>query len=347
MLRVRDLSITLGQFALDEVDLCIGQGRYFCLAGPTGAGKTILLECIAGLHTPSDGRVYVNGIDVTELPPEVRRVGYVPQDYALFPHMDVFDNIAYGLVERGAAGADIARKVHSTADLLQISHLLERRTGTLSGGERQRVALARTLVLDCRLLLLDEPLSALDAVTSGELTRYLGNLHRRLGLTVLHVTHDFTEACALADDIGICYGGRLLQTGAIGEVFAAPVSRTVANFLGVANIFPSVDCDLTSCSILNRLQRQLACSRPDGHCVCIRPDQVRVTRRPQAHGEFVAEGTIKHVRWLGQLYELILDVGVPLTVTLSTQEQQSLNCRAGDRVFAAFDGRAVRVLRDE
>lgn len=160
MLEVRNISVDLGEFALRDVTLTVEPGQYMCLAGPTGAGKTVLLECIAGLHRPKTGRILLNDCDVTHLPPESRGIGYVPQDYALFPHMDVLGNITYGLVERAMPGGSAGSRAESAAAILQISHLLHRDVTTLSGGERQRVALARTFVLDCQLLLLDEPLSA-------------------------------------------------------------------------------------------------------------------------------------------------------------------------------------------
>ncbi len=148
MLEVSDVSIRLGDFALHEVSLTVERGDYCCLIGPTGAGKTILLECVAGLHEPRSGTIRIEGTDITEWSPEERGVGYVPQDYALFPHMSVYDNIAYGLVERAAPEEAIRARVLEAAELLSIDHLMQRRPFTLSGGEAQRVALARTLVLD-------------------------------------------------------------------------------------------------------------------------------------------------------------------------------------------------------
>jgi ABC-type sugar transport system ATPase subunit len=345
MLEVRDLSITLGEFSLHNVALRVQQGQYVCLAGPTGAGKTILLECIAGLHRPPQGAVLLDGHDLTDLPPEVRGIGYVPQDYALFPHMDVFGNIAYGLVERGIPKAQVCQRVRSAADLLQIPHLLNRRVTTLSGGERQRVALGRTLVLDCRVLLLDEPLSALDGVTRRELSMYLADLHQRLGLTVIHVTHDFDEAFSLATHIGICDSGRLLQTGTVEEVFSCPNCRTVASFLGINNIFAVGDAGPTACPTISRLASGVGDLSPN-RCVCVHPDRIRLTCTDKPAGDFVLEGTVRRVRWFGPIHEVTLDVGAPLVATLSRQEQQVLNLQTGDTVSACIDRSAVHVLDD-
>jgi ABC-type Fe3+/spermidine/putrescine transport system ATPase subunit len=345
MLEVSHVSAHLGQFSLDDVSLTVEQGQYLCLAGPTGAGKTVLLECVAGLHRPDAGDVRLSGSDVTRLPPERRGLGYVPQDYALFPHMDVFDNIAYGLVENGVRRSEIARKVESTAELLRISHLLRRDVVTLSGGERQRVALARTLVLDCRLLLLDEPLSALDGATTKELGLHLAELHRTLDLTVVHVTHDFNEAFSLASHIGICDQGRLLQIGTVQDVFTRPNCRTVADFLGMTNVFPRPGTSASACPVMAQLGDALRMT-PSGSCVCIRPDQIRLTRDTQEASDVVLDARVSDVRWFGPIHEVTLDVGVPLLATISEQEQHALRLRSGDPVRACVDRSAVHVSDD-
>jgi ABC-type Fe3+/spermidine/putrescine transport system ATPase subunit len=342
MLEVRDVSIDLGEFSLHDVTLTVEEGQYLCLAGPTGAGKTVLLECIAGLHTAHAGRVRLWGRDITGVPPEFRGIGYVPQDYALFPHMNVFDNIAYGLAEKSVAGSEAREKVESAAKLLQISHLLHRRVSNLSGGERQRVALARTLVLDCRLLLLDEPLAALDGATTKELSLHLADLHRRLHLTVVHVTHDFNEAFSLATHMGIFNEGRLLQLGTVEEVFTRPTCRTVASFLGITNVFPQGNGGRAGCPVLRRLGVTGAASQ----CVCVRPDQIRVSRNDHASGDVVLDGSVRRVRWFGPIHEVTLDVGAPLIATISQQEQETLGLRPGDAVHACIDRSGIHLLED-
>lgn len=345
MLELNNISMDLGEFSLHGVTLTIGEGEYVCLAGPTGAGKTVLLECAAGLHRPKHGRVVLSGRDITDLPPELRGVGYVPQDYALFPHMDVLHNITYGLVERETPKQVAREKANSTAELLQISHLLHRDVTTLSGGERQRVALARTLVLDCKLLLLDEPLSALDSATTKELSLYLAEIHQRLNLTVLHVTHDFTEAFSLATHIAICHAGRLLQTGTLQEVFTQPSCRTVASFLGISNVFPRRGQDAADCPLLNRVGE--TDRRPHhGHCVCIRPDQIKLHRSAPAPGGLAFEAIVRDVRWMGPTYDITLDAGEPLAATLGRQEQATLNLRSGDHIQVSIDRSAIHVLDD-
>ncbi|MGB9889383.1 MAG: ATP-binding cassette domain-containing protein [Anaerolineae bacterium] len=236
-LRVTDLWLDLGEFHLRGVHLEIVPGEYFIILGPTGAGKTVLLETIAGLHCPRRGHIFLNGADVTRVPPERRSIGFVYQDYALFPHLSVAENIAFGLRLRGMDRRAILERVEQIGRVLSIHHLLRRRPETLSGGEAQRVALARALAIEPSILLLDEPLSALDPRTREELQRELARLHRELGTTTVHVTHDFEEAVALGDRIAVMHQGRILQVGSPEEIFRRPESEFVARFVGVRNVF--------------------------------------------------------------------------------------------------------------
>jgi len=345
MLHMEHLCIRLGDFALHDVSLDVATGEYLCLVGPTGAGKTILLECIAGLHQPDSGSVTFDGLDLTALPPEERNVGYVPQDYALFPHMDVTANIAYGLQERRLPNDEIQCKVQEMAALLQIEHLLSRRITTLSGGERQRVALARALVLECRVLLLDEPLGALDWVTTRELSRYLADLHRRLGLTVLHVTHDFSEAYSLASRVGVVDKGRLLQVGTVQDVFQRPASPTVASFVGQPNVWSLSDAPPLLCDQLLARTPELA----NAAFLCIRPDCVSLSREanPVPTTATAALGTVLATRWLGPVSEVTVDVGAPLSVTISSAEATRLGLDAGDAVTVTVAPDAVHALHEQ
>lgn len=236
MIEVQGLSIKLGEFQLHGVDLRVESGEYAVVLGPTGAGKTVLLECIAGLHQPSAGKVLIDEVDLTGTPPEKRGVAYVPQDYCLFPHLTVTDNIAFGLRLRHWSSADITQRVAELAELLKIDHLLRRRPLTLSGGEKQRVALARALAIEPRLLLLDEPLAAVDERTRDRLCLELKAVQQRLGATIIHVCHNFGEALALADRIAIFSAGEIRQVGVPEEVFHRPNSRFVATFTGCGNL---------------------------------------------------------------------------------------------------------------
>jgi len=236
MIEIRGLTVELGDFAISDFDLEVEDGGYFVVLGPTGVGKTVLLETIAGLRRPQSGRIVLGGRDVTLLPPEQRGFGFVYQDYALFPHMDVRENIAFGLRMKKVPRADRKRKADEAAETLGIRNLLNRSPMTLSGGEQQRVAIARAIVTAPRAFLLDEPLGALDPKTAKDLQVELKRVHAALGTTVIHVTHNFEEAIALGDRVGVMLGGRIAQAGPPTEVFGRPASLDVARFLGVHNI---------------------------------------------------------------------------------------------------------------
>lgn len=232
MIRLQDVEVRAGSFRLLIEDLVVPEGEYLAVLGPTGAGKTVLLEAIAGLRRPSAGTIRFGGREVTQDPPERRQVGFVYQDYALFPHLDVAGNIAFGLGPR----PDLPR-VRELASLLKIAELLPRRTQGLSGGEQQRVAIARALAVEPRVLLLDEPLSALDGQTRLDLRGELKNLHRRLGTTVVHVTHDLDEAIALGDRLMVLMDGEVRQLGDPLQVLRHPADGRVARLLGAVNVF--------------------------------------------------------------------------------------------------------------
>ncbi|MBS1249307.1 MAG: Maltose/maltodextrin import ATP-binding protein MalK [Chloroflexi bacterium] len=248
-IQLQNLEIKLGEFHLRDINLVINEGEYFVILGPTGAGKTVLLESMAGLLSPRRGRVFLGERDITDLPPEQRKVGFVYQDYALFPHLNVAENIGFGLrtsqrsVRRPSLSRHkkknehVNRQVEEMGQLLSIDHLLHRDPTTLSGGEQQRVALARALIVNPHLLLLDEPLSALDPGTREGLQRELARVHRELGTTTLQVTHDFEEAVALADRIAVMQEGRIVQVGTPEDIFRRPATPSVARFVGARNVF--------------------------------------------------------------------------------------------------------------
>ncbi len=239
MLQIQDLEARLGTFRLGPVDMSISKGEYRIILGATGSGKTALLETIAGLNKPTCGSITIEGEDITHLLPEKRNLGMVYQDYALFPHMSVEENISFGLRMRGVPSGTIQRRVLETAELVGLNHLLSRTPHNLSGGERQRTAIARALVLEPRLLLLDEPTSALDRHTRSRLREELRQIHVGLGLTVLHITHDLDEAFFLADRISIIQEGKILQEGSPEEITSAPAHRSVAILTGINNFIPA------------------------------------------------------------------------------------------------------------
>ncbi len=239
MLRLDHITLRLGDFSLRDITLAVKEGEYLVLLGPTGTGKTVLLETIAGLHPPDAGRIFLKDMDITCFPPEKRHLGVVYQDYALFPHLTVYKNIAFGLKLQGQTDQAARTAISRMADFLDIGPILDRRPGRLSGGERQRVALARALVLNPYLLLLDEPLSALDRVTRDRLRRELKHIHGELGVSILHITHDLTEAFFLADRLLVMRNGHIIQEGRPEAVLERPANRFVAELVGIENFVPA------------------------------------------------------------------------------------------------------------
>ncbi len=221
-----------GVVALARTDLHVEAGRLLVLLGPSGCGKTTLLRIIAGLEEPTEGRVIIGGLDVTHAHPKNRDVAMVFQSYALYPHMTVYDNLAFGLRMRKTTRNVLDEKVKRAADTLDIGHLLQRKPAALSGGQRQRVALGRAMVREPKIFLLDEPLSNLDAVLRTQMRTELVRMQRKLGRTMVYVTHDQTEAMTMGDQVAVMSEGRILQIGAPAEVYSKPSGTFVAGFVG-------------------------------------------------------------------------------------------------------------------
>lgn len=224
--------------ALDQVDLEVMEGEFFAMLGPSGSGKTTCLRLVAGFEQPTAGHIEIFGETAEGVPPFRRNVNTVFQDYALFPHLNVLDNVAYGLMIRGVGKSERYRSAEQALELVALSGLGKRRAGELSGGQRQRVALARALVNKPRVLLLDEPLGALDLKLREQMQEELKNLHRQLGITFIFVTHDQNEALSMADRVALFKDGRVVQVGTPQEIYRQPNSRFVADFVGSSNVLP-------------------------------------------------------------------------------------------------------------
>ncbi len=242
MIEIKDLSIRIGDFALKDLSLTIQDREYFVVLGPSGAGKTVFMECLAGLHKLKSGRIHLDQKDITHLSPEERGLGYVPQDYVLFPFLNVRDNILFGLKQKRVPFSIVQKRLYDLARLLGITHLLERDPRTLSGGEKQRVALARALAPGPGILLLDEPLSSLDVQTSKYLRLELRKIHQEMGVTTIHITHNHVEAEELADRMAVMVAGRIEQVGRPHEVFFSPATPAVSDFVGSLNILDCLNC---------------------------------------------------------------------------------------------------------
>lgn len=233
MLRLDGVTIQAGTFRVDDLDLHVPQAEYFVLMGPTGSGKSLLVKAVCGLLRPRRGAVWIDGRDVTGLEPRRRRVGYVSQDCDLFPHLPVARNITFGLCRQGRSHRTALRAVAPLVDMLGLGGLLGRRTPNLSGGERQKVALARALATRPKVLLLDEPVSALDEPTRREICGELRRVQREFGVATLHVCHSLEETALVADRVGILIEGRLVQTGSLPDMIARPADAAVARLLNV------------------------------------------------------------------------------------------------------------------
>ena len=298
--------------ALDHIDLSVEDGELVALLGPSGSGKTSLLRIIGGLEPPSSGRILFDGADATAMPPADRGIGFVFQHYALFRHMTVFENVAFGLRVRKRGerprAADIRRLVEELLNLVQLRDLGRRFPGEISGGQRQRVALARALAVAPKLLLLDEPFGALDAAVRHELRAWLGELHHRLGLTTLFVTHDQAEALELGHRVAVLRRGRIEQVGAPAEIYDRPANRFVMEFLGRAN---RIACEVWNGRIHAMAGWDLlgpaGLALPDGPIIAyIRPEDIAVLAANERQG---AAGQVKRVVVSGNRLRLAIERG--------------------------------------
>ena len=325
MLRIDSLTRRFGETtAVDDVSIEVAQGEFLTLLGPSGCGKTTTLRMIAGFEHPTSGRVVIAGRDVTALKPQKREVGMVFQNYALFPHLNVWDNVEFGLRSRGVSRAEARPKVERALALVEMEGYGARKVQALSGGQQQRVALARALAPEPPLLLLDEPLSNLDAALRERTRAELRALLKRLGMTAVFVTHDQEEAFALSDRIAVLSRGELQQLGTPEELYARPANPFVAGFLGRANFIPatveSVDGDTLACRLTaGPVWRARA---PDGFVAAAetavrlmaRPEALRISRTADtAHG---LAGRVLDRRFAGALsfYTVALDGGAEVLV---------------------------------
>ena len=348
MLQIQNLSKDMGEFVLRNVTLDIQQGEYLVIIGPTGAGKTILLETIAGIYPPDSGTIILDGKDITGLPPKERNICVVYQDYMLFPHLTVEDNIGFGLVSKKMPKDEIKKRVTDAAKLLSIDQLLHRYPDTLSGGEQQRAAIARAIVMEPVLLLLDEPLSALDGQTREMLRKELRRLHKLFNITIVHVTHNFEEVFALADRVAVMNGGDIIQCGPPDEVFRKPNCAFIANFTSVENIFRGVCTSQDGASEIqvNGLTITSSTCKGNGEVYAtVRPEDILLSREPiQSSARNSFKGTITDIVNNGMVIRVTIDTGIPFVSVLTRQGFDHLKLKEGENVYLTFKASAVHVF---
>jgi molybdopterin-binding protein len=355
MLSVRGLCKVFPDFAMKEVSFEVGQGQYFVLLGATGAGKSVLLETLAGLISPESGRVFLDGRDITDKAIQKRRIALVFQNTALFPHMTVYDNIAYPLRCGRGLKHQVPRRVSELAEQAVVTGLLEGGAGGLSGGESQRVSLARALASEPRCLLLDEPLSSLDVKARSQMRAVLRRINAG-GQTVIHVTHDYAEAVSLATHVAVMEGGTIAQVGTVEEIFQHPRSEFVARFVGIRNFFKGRLEEAREAQtstrrfFTNGLYFSVLADGSDGDgCICIRSEDVTVGTGPSrssARNNF--EGRIVEIIGAGAGVEVIVDIGagspVEIAALITSESVEQLDLRRGQKAWISFKASAIRYV---
>jgi molybdate/tungstate transport system ATP-binding protein len=351
MIHIRNLCVALGRFALHDISLKVETGEYFIILGPTGAGKTVLLEAIAGIYPCQSGEIWLGGRNVTGLEPDARKVGIVYQDHALFPHLSVRENIAFGLRMRKTKPPELKSKLEGVVHLLGLGPLLQRRPDTLSGGEKQKVALARALATGPEVLLLDEPLGALDPETREGVQQELRRLYAELSITVLHVTHDFEEAMTMGKRVAVIGGGSLKQVGTTEDIFRRPGSEFVARFVMTRNIFRGTAArrdDGTTVFKTGRLELISAAAVPDGEChASIRPEDILVVREP-VHNETwnCLPAAVSGIVDKGSLIHVTASLPPDLVCMVTRHSFSEMGLRVGLPVFVAFPASSVHLFKE-
>lgn len=386
MIDIERLHYCVGSFALEDVSLHVLPGEYFVLLGPSGSGKTVLLECLCGLNRIDSGRIAIGDVDVTRLEPRNRAIGYLPQDYALFPDRSVIHNTLYGLESdrayycrmllglftylprlgdamiRRLAGLPAEERIHPESarllEMMGVRQLSHRLPGKLSGGEKQRVALARALAVRPQLLLLDEPLSALDEQTRDALCPELKRLQQTTQTTTIHVCHSLAEMLAVADRVGVIRDGRILQVGTPQAILERPKTRVVAEFVQVGNLFAGIaESNGEWIEIVSPSGSRFRACLADSRSICgdvsfmIRPEHVHVAKEPLdsvSMGTTRLEGTIRMLTDSGPLVRLVIQCGAEFEIqaSMGKNEYNQQRFLPGDRVYLAVAPTDVHVLEE-
>ncbi|MEE4237277.1 MAG: ABC transporter ATP-binding protein [Anderseniella sp.] len=357
---IRNVSKSFGPVqAVKDVSMDIGHGEFFSLLGASGCGKTTLLRMLAGFEGVTSGDISIDGQSMDGVPPHFRPVNMVFQNYAIFPHLNVRDNIAYGLRKQKLSRAERHRMVDELLDLIKLGGYGERRANQLSGGQRQRVALARALILRPKVLLLDEPLGALDKQLREQMQLELRALQRTVGITFVFVTHDQEEALTLSDRIAVMSGGQVLQIDTPTGLYERPTSREVASFIGTMNFFDGrisarskdlVQLDVQALGKIAIESRKLSDTSGDRVCIAVRPEKFLLSVEQPAPGPNVIEGTLENVAYLGERSHFVVRVAgsdQPVAVSSQNTSSQRLDEKdQGRRVWLSWTNDAVVALNE-
>jgi len=354
MIALENMSITLGEFSLHDVNLRISKGEYLVIMGPSGAGKTVLLETIAGLRFPDSGRIIIDGNDASCIPPENRRIAIVYQDYSLFPHMTAYENIAYGLRLRRVSRPETEHQVRSLLGEFNITHLADHYPSSMSGGEQQRVALARALAVKPEILLLDEPFSALDPRTREECMRMMLAIKKSQDLIILQVSHSREEAYGVSDRVALIIDGSIVQTGSADDIFRTPRSMAAAKYAGVDNLFNGrvVSCDDTfSAIVIGGHKIFFKGTAPVGASVTIgiASDHVSLVEEPDGSAGTAlnaVSGTVTDILPMEHSVKIRIRGALPLTAEVKRTDGLSHLLSEGKNIIALFRPEDVYLLEE-
>jgi len=348
---ISNVSKVYKDFSLEGINISANKGEYFVLLGHSGAGKSMLFEILAGLKSPSSGSVTLNDRDITDLKINERKVGIVFQDYAIFPHKKVRDNIAFPMKSKFTK-KEILERTHKLAEQLSISHLLNKFPHELSGGETQRCVLARTLASEPDILLLDEPLAALDVQLKSEIREILKEINKQ-GLTIIHITHYYREAISLADRIAIIDNGKIVQQGKPSEIFTSPKTKFTAAFAGISNFYEASipNSQLLKTKLVHisesdiKLWASTQYAKTTGFALVKNEDIILSLEKQESSSRNNLKGTITHIVIAPNGIEVTINAGIIVTSLITEKSSQRLNLEIGKEIWASFKASSVKFIR--